>query len=310
MSGRGHVPLAAVVRSGFIESVHTGTAVVVDASGTVLWSIGDPDDGVYGRSANKPLQAQAMLRMGLQLSEPQIAIACASHSGLAEHTSVVRDLLGSAGLDDHALQNTPDLPMDSDASIAWVAGGHLKESIVQNCSGKHAAMLATCVANGWDTDHYLDPHHPLQVGLTDWIADATGGVVHVGIDGCGAPTHATSLTGLARAFSTLAGGGGVIASAMSTYPELVAGPGREATRLMNDVPGLIAKDGADGVFAGATADGLGIAIKIGDGATRAAGMAFARAAQFAGILVDADPADYSPPVLGHGETVGRVEPLF
>src|SRR6187431_429550 len=197
-------PVAITSRSGFDESVHFGAAVVVDDTGRIVWSIGDPTVEVYPRSACKPMQADAMLRCGLSLTEQQLALACASHDGTPRHVAIVRTTLAAAGLDESALGNTPDLPLDAGAAEAILrAGGH-RQPITMNCSGKHAAMVATCVANGWPIDTYLSQDHPLQVAITERIDELTGGVTHVGVDGCGAPAHVVTLEGLARAFGELA----------------------------------------------------------------------------------------------------------
>ncbi len=177
-----------------------------------------------------------------------------------------------------------------------------------NCSGKHAAMVATSRLNGWPTETYLDPHHPLQQLITERIAELAGGVVHIGVDGCGAPAHVMSLVGLAEAFRTLAMESGDVWSSMTTFPELVAGERRDATRLMRLVPGLMAKDGAEGVFAAALPDGRAAAVKIVDGAGRAAGIVLAAALRTVGV--DVDPAALGEPILGHGEPVGRIRPTF
>lgn len=303
-------PIVAVERSGLVESVHTGAAVVLDPNGTLVQRVGNPNTVVYGRSCNKPLQADAMLAAGVELTVEQLALACASHAGADQHLDVVRSTLAAAGLDVDDLGNTATLPLDEDLAARFLAAGGTKSAVVQNCSGKHAAMLATCVANGWSTGDYLDPAHPLQQAITDGLAGLAGGVHHVGIDGCGAPTHATSLLGLARAFSTLAVERRPVWVAMTAHPGLVSGDGRPPTRFMHDAPGLMAKDGADGVFAGATPDGWAIAVKIGDGGQRAVPVAFARALQSAGMLIDVDPATYGDPIMGHGQPVGRLTPLF
>jgi L-asparaginase II len=322
------VPLARVVRGDLVESVHAGHLVVLAPDGSVRLALGDPEVTVLARSSLKPLQAVAMLRSGLDLDGEHLALACASHSGEPVHLAGVRAVLAGAGLDERALDNTPDVPLDPTAAFAWRTAGHGPEPVAQNCSGKHAAMLATCVAraaDGWTTTGYRDAEHPLQVAVRDTIADLTGEPVrHATVDGCGAALFSTSLIGLARAFSTLAtapdrapgSAEARVAAAMSAHPDLVGGTGRDVTRAMRAVPELVAKDGADGVYAAALPDGSAVAFKVADGSPRprpavlVAALLVAGAGQVPGV----DPAELDDlgrtPVLGHGEPVGAVVPAF
>ena len=308
MTSGAFVPLAIASRSGMDESVHTGTVVCLGPSGDVVYAAGDPTVVIYPRSANKPLQAAAMVRAGLRLSPEQLALACASHDGTPAHIAVVCSILATATLDESALANTPDLPLDVASRDAVLRAGGGPESVLQNCSGKHAGMLACCICNDWPVDAtYLDPEHPLQLQITVTIAALAGELVdHIGIDGCGAPAHAFSLLGLARAFASLAVAGGPVPAAMTTHPELVGGHRRDVTALMRGVPGLMAKDGAEGVFAAALPDGRAVALKIGDGASRARPAVMLAALQRLGVdTADAAPAMVQP-VLGHGLPVGEV----
>jgi L-asparaginase II len=300
-------PVAVTDRSGFDESVHHGAMVVLDGSGDLALAVGDPDVEIYPRSSLKPLQADAMVRLGLNLDPSELALACASHDGTERHVEIAHRILAGAGLDEGALANTPDLPFNRDAADRLLAGGGHRAPVYMNCSGKHAAMVATCVLNGWDVGGYRAFDHPLQLALTAHIADLAGPVVHIGIDGCGAPAHVVSLRGLAQAFRTLAIERGVVWSAMTQHPELVAGDRRDATRIMRLVPELMAKGGAEGMFAAALPDGRAAAVKIADGSSRAAGIVLA--AGLAAIGVDVDPAALGDPILGHGEPVGRVRPV-
>ncbi len=302
-----YVPVAIADRSGYDESVHFGAVVVLDADGTVLSSMGDPSVPIYPRSSNKPIQAEAMLRLGLRLDSRELALACASHDGTIAHLAVVERILAGAGLTAEALANTPDFPLDDLTAEGLLAAGGRRTPIQMNCSGKHAAMLATCVVNGWDIDAYLDPMHPLQRALTERIAELAGGVVHVGVDGCGAPAHVVSLIGLATGFRSIAVAQGAVWEAITTHPELVGGERRDVTRLIKLVPGLLAKDGAEGVFAAALPDGRAAAVKISDGSSRAAGIVLAAALAVAGVAVD--PRQLGEPILGHGHPVGSVRPL-
>jgi L-asparaginase II len=300
-------PVAVTDRSGFDESVHHGAVVVLDQSGEVAFSVGDPDLNIYPRSSNKPMQADAMVRLGLRLDPSELALACASHDGTERHVATAHRILVSVGLDESALANTSDLPLNDEAADRLVRHGGDRAPVYQNCSGKHAAMVATCVVNGWAVDGYLAADHPLQLAITERIADLAGPVAHIGIDGCGTPAHVVSLRGLAQAFRTLAIERGPVWSAMTHYPDLVAGEQRDATRIMRLVPELMAKDGAEGVFAAALPDGRAAAVKIADGNGRAAGIVLAAGLTVAGV--DVDPTALGDPIRGHGRPVGRVRAL-
>ncbi len=266
--------LAEVVRSGFVESHHTGSAVALRADGSRALERGTPDAPVLPRSSNKPLQAVGMLRAGLDLDGELLAVVAASHSGEDRHLALVQQVLAGARLEPSALGNPPDLPLDERARTALLRAGGGPDTMHHNCSGKHAGMLATCVAAGWPTTGYLDPSHPLQLALRAMVEDLAGERISAtAVDGCGAPMFALSLTGLARAFAGLATAApdtpaGRVADAMRAHPEVVGGPGRDVTRLLAGVPGLVAKDGAEGVYAAALADGGSCAVKIEDGASR------------------------------------------
>jgi L-asparaginase II len=295
-------------RSGFDESVHHGAVVVLDESGAIALSVGDPTVAIYPRSSNKPIQADAMLRLGLQLDPDELALACASHAGTDRHVATARGILAGVGLDEGSLANLADLPLDRNAAERLLANGGERAPVYMNCSGKHAAMVATCVANGWHVDGYLSVEHPLQLAITARIAELAGPVVHIGVDGCGAPAHVVTLGGLAAAFRTLAMGRGAVWSAMTRHPDLVEGEARDATRAMRMVPELMAKGGAEGVFAAALPDGRAAAVKIADGNDRAAGIVLA--AGLAAIGVDIDPAALGEPIRGNGQPVGRVRPVI
>ncbi len=303
------VELVAITdRSGLDESCHHGAVIAVDRSGSVVTRIGDIAAPIYPRSSNKPMQADAMLRHGWRAVPEQLALACASHAGTPRHVDVVRSTLDEADLTPGDLQNTPDLPLDRESAHTVIAAGGTAEPLFMNCSGKHAAMIATCRLNGWPIEGYLEQQHPLQLAITEHIGDLAGEVVHIGVDGCGAPAHVMSLEALTRAFRTLAIDRGEVWSAMTSHPDLVGGPGRDVTRLMRAVPELMSKDGAEGVFAAALPDGRAAAVKIADGNKRAAGIVLAAALTTIGI--DVDPHEFGTPILGHGEPVGRVRPTF
>ena len=302
--------VAAVDRNGLDESFHHGTVVVADGSGCRA-IVGDVDSVIYPRSSLKPLQATAMLRAGLRLDARGLALGCASHDGSATHLEVVRAVLAGAGCDESDLATTPDLPYDRAEAERVLAAGGGRTPIQMNCSGKHAAMIATCVAAGWPVDGHLDPDHPLQRHVASTLGDLTGHIEHIGVDGCGAPTHAVSIGGLALAISSVAATQGEVWSAMTAHPELVGGPDRPVTRLMQAVPGLMAKDGAEGVFVAGLPDGRAVAVKIADGAARAAAVVAAAALRSIGVDVPGEvDAQLAPPALGGGRTVGRVRALL
>jgi L-asparaginase II len=308
-----HVVLARVVRSGFVESVHYGTAVAIDPDGDVARAAGSAQAPIFPRSSNKPLQAVAMLRAGLSLDGHLLALACASHSGERYHLDGVVRVLAGVGLDVSALRNTPSFPLDDDERVAWRAARRAPSSLAQNCSGKHAAMLVTAVVNGWPVEDYLDPDHPLQRAIAGTVADLAGEpVAAIGIDGCGAPVHAVSPLGLAVAFARLAAAPpdtpeGRVADAIRSHPEWLGGTGRDVTRLIRGVPGLVSKDGAEGVYAAALSDGRAAAVKIADGGERPRVAVLATLLHRLGVEADVLDEFVHVPVLGHGEPVGRVE---
>jgi L-asparaginase II len=315
----GGVPLAEVVRSGFVEGFHRGSAVVLDAAGSVLTSAGDVESPVFPRSASKPLQAIGMLRSGLRLVDAaDLALVCASHHGEDFHLARVRALLRSAGLDEAKLRCPPDLPLGEEARAAVYRAGGGPSRIQMNCSGKHAGMLLTCLVAGWPVEEYWRPEHPLQERLRTGIEEFTGEeAAAVGVDGCGAPVLAVSLTGLAGAYLRLvsAGPGSVertVADAMRAHPAVVAGTGEEAydTRLMSGVPGLLAKSGAEGVMAVAVPGAGAVAIKIDDGGARARIPALVSALRRLRTSAPVLDELAEVPLHGGGEPVGSVRTVW
>ncbi|MEO7069427.1 MAG: asparaginase [Nostocoides sp.] len=304
--------LAHLVRGGFIESVHRAVVAVTAADGTVHKAWGAVDEPIFPRSANKPIQALAMVRAGLRLEPRLLALASASHSGEPFHQAAAGDILAGAGLDLDHLQNTPSLPIDAVERDRWIREGLAPEAVAQNCSGKHAAMLATCVVNGWDVATYRDPGHPLQQAIAATIADLAGEpVAATAVDGCGAPVMAISLAGLARAFGRLGAAADgsperAVADAMRSHPEYVGGTGRDVTALMARTPGLVVKDGAESVYAVGLADGRGVAVKVVDGTPRAKPVILAAVLRSLGVESLAYEQLENSPVLGHGEPVGAL----
>ena len=286
------VPLVEIVRSGFVEGHHYGSVVVLDADGEVEWSTGAVDVPMLPRSCVKPLQAIAMLGQGLELDGELLALASASHSGEPFHLDGVRRILAQAGLDETALRTPPDLPLDEEERARLLRAGGTATSIAMNCSGKHAAMLATCVANGWPLDDYRDLGHPLQQAIRATVEELTGVRTTVtAVDGCGAPLFDTSLIGLARAFSRVATSTGgaprKVADAIRTFPEWVSGTRRDEAELLRAVPGAICKAGAEACYAVALADGRAVALKIDDGAPRARPVVMAAVLRRSGIADEA-----------------------
>ena len=309
-------PVAITRRSGCDESVHFGAVVGLSASGAIAFAIGDATTSIYPRSSNKPMQATAMVRAGLQLPPDLLALVCASHDGTPAHLDAARRILATAGLDEQSLANTADLPLDVDSAHAVLRAGGGPTPLQMNCSGKHSGMLATCSINGWSIDaSYLSPDHPLQQHITATIDELVAEThSHIGIDGCGSPAHVFSLLGLARGFRSIATGaagdsGGDVYRAMTDHPEMVGGTTRDVTHFMRGVPGLMAKDGADGVFAAALPDGRAVAMKIADGANRARPPVMVAALRALDIDTSAIETMVTQWILGHGEHVGEVRAI-
>jgi len=307
------VELAVSPRNGHDESVHYGAVVALEPDGSVAFALGDAGAVVFPRSSTKPIQATAMVASGLSLPPKLLALVCASHDGRAEHLSTAKEILATAGLTESALGNTADYPLDPDAQEAAIRAGGAKTALQMNCSGKHSGMLATCVHNGWDLESYLHVDHPLQQRITEMVPQLAGEEASfIGVDGCGAPAHALSLTGLARAFRSVAlapssSAAGQVATAIRQHPEMLGGPTRDITLLIQGVPGLMGKDGAEGVFAIALPDGRAIALKISDGANRARPPVMKFALQALGVDVSAvDPRAFDSVIFGHGKPVGSV----
>lgn len=310
-----HAPLAVQTRGDAVESIHYGSLVVTAPDGSVTTVIGDDQAGFYPRSALKPLFAVGMVRAGLELGSEQLALAAASHSGSERHQRVAASTLAAAGLDADALANSTDLPYGVAEREAWLRAGNGPTRLAQNCSGKHAALVALCVQRGWPVAGYLDTAHPINELLRSTVEELTGEVVGAtSTDGCGTPVYTLSLAGVARAFGRLASAAvgtaeRAVADAMRAHPELVAGEGRDVTDVMCAVPGLVAKDGFEGIQAIGLADGTGLALKISDGGDRAR-MPVAAAA-LTRLVDDRSLADALQPflavgALGGGERVGEL----
>ena len=324
LDASGVVELAVLERSGLIESRHSGAAVLTDRTGAVVRAVGDPTALVFPRSSLKPLQSIAALRSGAPLRDVQLVLSAASHSGTPAHLDVVRGILAQSGLDEAALQTPADWPLDGAAHDALAAAGEQRRPLYMNCSGKHAAFLASCVAQGWDSAGYLDPAHPLQQVVREVVEEYTGETVGAtGVDGCDAPVHAVSLAGMARATSLLArgldGAGTPNAHAAKLTAAVLAdawaidGPGRLNTIVIDEL-GLIAKGGAEGYMVMAATTGEAVALKILDGNLRAATLVALHLLARAGVI-EAAAAERvaelaTPSVTGGGRVVGGMRPAF
>ncbi len=309
--------LAEVVRSGFVEGYHRGSVVVLSADGEALAAAGDVTGAIFPRSSNKPMQAAGMLHAGLAVAEPaQLALASASHYGEPVHVEAVRSMLRGGGLSEDDLACPADLPLSEQARDAVLAAGGGRERVYMNCSGKHAAMLLTCLAAGWPVEDYHRPDHPLQKHLAavlEEIVDEPTGAV--GVDGCGAPVLAFSLAGLARAYLRLVNAAPgsaerTVADAVREQPEMVSGTGADDARLIRGVPGILAKGGAEGVLAVALPGVGAVALKIDDGAKRARfpvlASALSRLGVSAPVLDELSAGAEGVVQRGRGEPVGAV----
>ena len=319
------VELAVVERSGFVESRHLGSAVVIGADGEVVEQLGDSAAPILPRSTLKPLQALACLAAGAPLDGERLGLATASHSGTDRHVAVVRDILDAAGLDERALGCPPAWPGDTPTRDAVVREGGEPERIRMNCSGKHAAMLLACTVNGWDAATYLDPRHPLQSHIREVTERLIGQRASaVAVDGCGAPIFAMSLMGLARAIHRIGGASerspfalhrqaATLVRAVRENPWTIAGPGRPDTIVIERL-GVFAKGGAEGVMVMSTPDGATVALKMLDGNGRAATAVALRLLERAGALEASEVAEAmaSLPlaVMGGGREVGAIRPAF
>lgn len=303
------VILAQLVRSGLVESAHSGNLILIAADGTDLLILGEVDAEIYPRSAIKSFQATAMVRSGLKLNDEQLALVCASHGGTNRHQEVAQEILKSVGLSESDLQNTPDFPIDRNARISW--GDKPATSLAANCSGKHAGMLATCVVNGWDIKTYRDASHPLQIAIANEIEGLTGQPINrTSIDGCGAPLFSMSTRSIAVAARRMRIDFDPVftkvISACLKHPEMILAEGAFDTRMMRAVPGLFVKGGAESVMLASLADGGAIAWKISDGSNRVNGPMMKAALAKFGINIEGEVVD----VLGGGNVVGSLSATF
>jgi L-asparaginase II len=302
--------LGEATRNGVVECRFRGSVVALNADGSVLFERGTPEIAVYGRSANKPMQAASMVALGLDLPSDLLAIVCASHSGEARHVVLVRHILALGGLTEADLQNAVFPPLGPTAQADLYRSGGEPSRLTADCSGKHAGMLLTAKLNGWPLTDYMHAEHPLQKCITQTIESyGQEEPSFIGTDGCGAPAHGLSLIALAKCYARLVLDDDGVAAAMSRHPENVGGTGRDVTRLMQALPGVIAKDGADGVLAVALPDGRSVALKMADGSLPV--RVPIALAVLESIGFDVSPADAlrTVPIFGGGQPVGEIHAL-
>jgi len=324
--------LVEVTRGAMVESRHRGSAVVVDGSGRVAFAWGDVAHPVFARSALKPLQALPLVETGaadaLGLGPRELALACGSHHGEAVHVAAVSAWLARAGLGPGDLECGAHPPIDPDAAKALVAGGTAPSALHNNCSGKHAGFLATARHLGEPVRGYISPEHPVQRRVLATVEAMTGcDLSHAprGTDGCGIPVIGIPLAGLARAMARMgdprdlpparAAAARRLLDAMAAEPLMVSGSTGFVTALLRAAGERVrAKPGAEGVYAAALPRlGLGLALKIEDGAGRAAEIALAAILQRLGLLDEATRAALDgrarPPVKTvAGGAVGEIRP--
>ena len=274
------VELAVVERSGFVESRHIGSAVVLDPDGTIRRKVGNVRAPVFPRSALKPFQALAAITSGAELAGQELVLATASHTGTSVHATIVRDILRKGDIPLAALGCPAAWPEDRAARDDLVRDGHKAHPIFMTCSGKHATMLLACRANGWDLSSYLDPAHPLQVRIREVLQRISGEQIQAtGVDGCGAPIYALSLVALATGYQRLSTASGEspwpmyrdaarLAAAVRETPWLISGRGCADAVAIEEL-GVFAKFGAEGVLGMSAPNGTTVAVKVLDGADRA-----------------------------------------
>ena len=299
--------LAELIRNDVVESQHVGHFVALETDGSILLQKGDPTQLIYPRSSYKAVLASAMVRSGVKLDPRLLALTCSSHSGLPMHQEGVLEILRLAGLDEGALQNIKGKPLDEAAALATSEPTRL----AMNCSGKHAGMLLGCSVNGWPTNNYLEPGHPLQQAFKNELENLAGErVSHTAVDGCGAPLFLISLLGLARAIRALTISTDPVrqsvVDACRSFPEMVAGPERMTSIFMAKHPGLFMKSGAESIMVGAVEDGRSFAFKVNDG-----GMRPRSAISLAGLrLLGINAVDTLENVYGGDRVVGCIRATF
>ena len=309
--------LARAVRSGLAESYHEGAVAVTAPDGTLLFEHGEIDRPFFLRSAIKPFQATVALEAGAPLNRDQTALACSSHGGQAVHRAVVSSILADAGLDESALRCPPGRPLSMTADRRLAASGTVEPApLFHNCSGKHAAALAACVAAGWPIDSYVEPDHPYQTRVRELIGEVTGSpAADSGVDGCGFPTLRGTTRSLSRAFALLATDERfrTVRHAMMAMPALTSDGDRPEAALMQWLPAAV-KGGAVACMGLALADRFGMAAKCWDGGTLPLYVGVIEVLDRLGALEpvarQALQPHARPPVLGGGVPVGSYQPAL
>jgi L-asparaginase II len=319
-----------IVRGDLVEARHVIRVAVVDDTGAVAASIGDVEELTYYRSVAKPLQALPLVEEGVvdrfDLSQAELALCCGSHEGETAHVAAARSILRKAGVEESLLRCGAHLPFSPEANRALLTGGGQAERVHNNCSGKHAGMLALATALDWNPIDYHLPEHPVQLRMLDEIRRWTGLAseqIQTGIDGCGVVCFAVPLRDIAASFARFATAATQneavkrVVSAMTAHSFMVGGTGRTCTDVMKRAAGrTFVKVGAEGVYAGGvTEQGLGFAIKVADGGRRAAEVALVRVLSELGVLSSDDVTALrqhaNPTVFNtRGEEVGQIRAAF
>jgi L-asparaginase II len=312
LSGASGAVVAELVRDGHVESVHHGIIAVVDSAGELLLERGDSRIAVYPRSTLKPLQTLALLGTGVELTPLEIALSTASHCGSTAHRDAIEAFLQRHGLGPESLQCPVDWPLGASERADMLATQGAPSRLAMNCSGKHAGFLAATRHSGWDEATYLEATHPLQRAILETIETWSGeSVAFSSTDGCGAPLHALSTRGLARAIASVASGktpgARSLLDAVSAHAWALDGQGRANTITIQTIGG-IAKIGAEGLVVIGTPDGVAVAVKIIDGSMRAttpvALEALVRVGAIESTQRDRILAGMADPVMGGDRIIG------
>ncbi len=328
--------LVEVRRGSYVESVHRGNVAVVDTLGNVVAAVGDPDYYTFMRSSAKPIQALGIVESGAYeafgFTKKELAVMCASHGGESFHVETVYGILAKLGLDESSLRCGTHLPYHVPTAEAMTREGRRPTAVHCNCSGKHSGMLAIARRMGWPLEGYWKEDHPVQKLNKQNVAEVSGyraSRIGVAVDGCGVPVFALPLRHMAQAFARLANPVGsdfsfaperaeaaeLIVRSMRAHPEMVAGTGRLCTALMRSAP-VVAKSGAEGVYCiGLPGKGLGVALKIDDGNSRASNPAAVRVLEALGVLTPKALEElelFRRPVNrnNRGDVVGTTEAVF